>query len=196
MVKCFVRLACVKHAASVHPEPGSNSHIKVFILPESSGWISVPLLLLVKGSHLLFRCIFRCCSLNYSLWIFQGYFTVQLSRFSVLLSYATTSISYHSFAALSTGFFIFLFLSHRTIARWTFIIAPNFMPVNSFFHFFYLYRQGYPHCRIYCSSRTVSTALLLVRYGDCFIIIHCIGTLWYSLWQDSYTNSIENPATK
>ena len=27
-MKCFVRLACVKHAASVHPEPGSNSHIK------------------------------------------------------------------------------------------------------------------------------------------------------------------------
>ena len=29
-VKCFVRLACVKHAASVHPEPGSNSHKKFF----------------------------------------------------------------------------------------------------------------------------------------------------------------------
>ena len=28
VVKCFVRLACVKHAASVHPEPGSNSHKK------------------------------------------------------------------------------------------------------------------------------------------------------------------------
>ena len=27
-LKCFVRLACVKHAASVHPEPGSNSHVK------------------------------------------------------------------------------------------------------------------------------------------------------------------------
>ena len=27
-LKCFVRLACVKHAASVHPEPGSNSLIK------------------------------------------------------------------------------------------------------------------------------------------------------------------------
>ena len=25
-----VRLACVKHAASVHPEPGSNSHVKKF----------------------------------------------------------------------------------------------------------------------------------------------------------------------
>ena len=24
---CFARLACVRHAASVHPEPGSNSHI-------------------------------------------------------------------------------------------------------------------------------------------------------------------------
>ena len=29
--KCFVRLACVKHAASVHPEPGSNSHVKKLI---------------------------------------------------------------------------------------------------------------------------------------------------------------------
>ncbi len=28
--KCFARLACVKHAASVHPEPGSNSHKKFF----------------------------------------------------------------------------------------------------------------------------------------------------------------------
>ena len=30
----FVRLACVKHAASVHPEPGSNSYVKVLFLPE------------------------------------------------------------------------------------------------------------------------------------------------------------------
>ena len=30
-LNCFVRLACVKHAASVHPEPGSNSHVKVLI---------------------------------------------------------------------------------------------------------------------------------------------------------------------
>lgn len=27
-LNCFARLACVKHAASVHPEPGSNSLIK------------------------------------------------------------------------------------------------------------------------------------------------------------------------
>ena len=32
----FVRLACVKHAASVHPEPGSNSQIKF----ESHVWLN------------------------------------------------------------------------------------------------------------------------------------------------------------
>ena len=31
ILSIFVRLACVKHAASVHPEPGSNSHVKVLI---------------------------------------------------------------------------------------------------------------------------------------------------------------------
>jgi hypothetical protein len=31
VINCFVRLACVKHAASVHPEPGSNSHVKSLI---------------------------------------------------------------------------------------------------------------------------------------------------------------------
>ena len=33
-LKCFVRLACVKHAASVHPEPGSNSHVHILSLSE------------------------------------------------------------------------------------------------------------------------------------------------------------------
>ena len=27
----LARLACVKHAASVHPEPGSNSRLKILI---------------------------------------------------------------------------------------------------------------------------------------------------------------------
>ena len=34
ILNIFVRLACVKHAASVHPEPGSNSYVKVLFLPE------------------------------------------------------------------------------------------------------------------------------------------------------------------
>ena len=36
-VKRFVRLACVRHAASVHPEPGSNSHYKFCPASFSSG---------------------------------------------------------------------------------------------------------------------------------------------------------------
>ena len=39
--KCFVRLACVKHAASVHPEPGSNSHIIICPEPNYSSQIAL-----------------------------------------------------------------------------------------------------------------------------------------------------------
>ena len=54
-LKCFVRLACVKHAASVHPEPGSNSHNKSLLLSfKLTSFLFVYL-------NLLFRlCIFRC----------------------------------------------------------------------------------------------------------------------------------------
>ena len=42
----FVRLACVRHAASVHPEPGSNSHVKNLILfKKSLGFFLEPFLL-------------------------------------------------------------------------------------------------------------------------------------------------------
>ena len=93
--KCFVRLACVKHAASVHPEPGSNSHKKFLSFQNPLAEYPFPFHLTVSGSHLLSRCIFRCCSLNYSLWIFQGYFTVQLSRFFIV------SLRHNSFSITS-----------------------------------------------------------------------------------------------
>ncbi len=35
--KMLVRLACVKHAASVHPEPGSNSPFESYFLASTSG---------------------------------------------------------------------------------------------------------------------------------------------------------------
>ena len=35
-----VRLECVRHAASVHPEPGSNS-LKISILTPPSGWLKI-----------------------------------------------------------------------------------------------------------------------------------------------------------
>ena len=35
----FVRLACVRHAASVHPEPGSNSHVIVCFRVQNLAWL-------------------------------------------------------------------------------------------------------------------------------------------------------------
>ena len=40
--KCFVRLACVKHAASVHPEPGSNSLNKCLLQVKINSWLIYP----------------------------------------------------------------------------------------------------------------------------------------------------------
>ena len=107
-IECFVRLACVKHAASVHPEPGSNSHVKSFLLPE--------LIWQLIRNNVLIYC-FKVASLieaflNYSQNL-SRFFTVQLSRFFVLSLSATTSILYQMFDRLSTTFLIYFLLSSR-----------------------------------------------------------------------------------
>ena len=106
--KSFVRLACVRHAASVHPEPGSNSHVKVLYrlllsnrVPDKNevlimslfqsklslaniltldpkfyfGSIFTVIKVVLKNTKKVFY-FFLCRK------IFQGYFTVQFSRFS------------------------------------------------------------------------------------------------------------------
>ncbi len=91
--RCFVRLACVKHAASVHPEPGSNSHVKVCIAQKLAWLIILCRLLLFRSKRIEsgfgFILIECPCPKNYFI-IFQGCFTVQLSRFlqSVFVSKA------------------------------------------------------------------------------------------------------------
>ena len=81
----LVRLACVKHAASVHPEPGSNSRIK---FDSGSGYItdiSLSLFTVFKGSVPL--------KLKKN---FQGCFTVQLSRiFAAELSVFQRQLDYY-----------------------------------------------------------------------------------------------------
>ena len=49
---CFVRLACVKHAASVHPEPGSNSLIKFDLGQDPIAGLFTLVLLFYKVSSL------------------------------------------------------------------------------------------------------------------------------------------------
>ena len=85
-----VRLACVKHAASVHPEPGSNSRKKVLSLSLINvGYYSVHLLLGLLFWKNLFKdfqgCI--CCSVikdqnfcSETLRIFNGAFLKFLTR--------------------------------------------------------------------------------------------------------------------
>ncbi len=125
-IECFVRLACVKHAASVHPEPGSNSHVKKFCPARIKSGFS---------SETMFPIYcFKVASLieaflNYSQNL-SRFFTVQLSMFVVVIfnslyilsclqvvvnsffiflccrSFAATLISYHVCRFLSTTFFL------------------------------------------------------------------------------------------
>ena len=58
--KRFARLACVRHAASVHPEPGSNSRKKFSLGPGKTTRFSYPV------TYCFWVDISRCLSLNYS----------------------------------------------------------------------------------------------------------------------------------
>ena len=82
-LKCFVRLACVKHAASVHPEPGSNSHKKClsasFEQTSFNSLVSVKTYCF-KGRHSVIAYFLSVRKLKISK-NFQGCFTVQLSMF-------------------------------------------------------------------------------------------------------------------
>ena len=120
----FVRLACVRHAASVHPEPGSNSHKKFvpaspFLLPfilrrvrnslSPVFWLTVfrlhlsmPVLLNFPPASIAFRRLLRFSAetrLNLS-----RLFHCSVVKVVCYLSCATTSISYHSLSRLSTTF--------------------------------------------------------------------------------------------
>ena len=108
--KCFVRLACVKHAASVHPEPGSNSHKKClsasFEQTSFNSLVSVKTYCF-KGRHLIISHLMSVRKLKISK-NFQGCFTVQLSMFffvaCVYSSAPTALIEYHVCHYLSTTF--------------------------------------------------------------------------------------------
>ena len=145
-LKCFVRLACVKHAASVHPEPGSNSHKKFFPFQNQLANFNHSLIpnVTVLGCFDFRLCFvlsnsFQCELLRCSQWIFQGYFTVQLSKFFVRCRSATF-ISYQMFKCLSTTFLTlfksYLFLSCHSRAS-LYILSQAHALVNNFFQFYF-----------------------------------------------------------
>ena len=88
-IKCFVRLACVKHAASVHPEPGSNSHVKILCQKKLT---SFSLLTVFKDLSIVRFYDFKKN--------FRGMcFTVQLSKIGFALPFVS-----NSFAIISCRF--------------------------------------------------------------------------------------------
>ena len=96
--ECFARLACVRHAASVHPEPGSNSLIKCLFQVMINSRLSKPFTVLVRWTVFKNECkrIFSSCV---SLFSYQG------------PCLATAILDYHIFSGLSRTFFIFLKIS-------------------------------------------------------------------------------------
>ena len=89
-VRCFVRLVCVRHAASVHPEPGSNSQIKCLrcqIEVQNHWFFSCLYCLFRFWTFVLFHglpCRHHSQENPNEIWInVQGCFVIQLSRFCV-----------------------------------------------------------------------------------------------------------------
>ena len=115
-LKCFVRLACVKHAASVHPEPGSNSHKKClsasFEQTSFNSLVSVKTYCF-KGRHSVIAYFLSVRKLKISK-NFQGCFTVQLSMSILLPAFFISADSFNRISCLSlfvNNFFdIFYFL--------------------------------------------------------------------------------------
>ena len=90
ILNIFVRLACVKHAASVHPEPGSNSQIKCLrcqIEVQNHWFFSCLYCLFRFWTFVLFHglpCRHHSQENPNEIWInVQGCFVIQLSRFCV-----------------------------------------------------------------------------------------------------------------
>ena len=101
----FVRLACVRHAASVHPEPGSNSQIKCSrcqIKVQNHWFFSCHYCLFRFWTFVLFHglpCRHHSQENPNEIWInVQGCFVIQLSRF--------LAFSYESFYILSHHFIL------------------------------------------------------------------------------------------
>ena len=117
-VRRSVRLACVKHAASVHPEPGSNS-LANFITPGFRLFLSI-----------LLYCLGCFCSF---LFLFSNQ---RIFRNSSIVTFVTCMIVCFA-VQLSKYLYCFVSAVLRGVLRAssTIISCPH-MVVNTFFHIF------------------------------------------------------------
>ena len=127
--KCFVRLECVKHAASVHPEPGSNSLKNLYILDEVSFIADTFFQSAILASYLLKYFVFKvyineililCFSLLFN---FQGPFPLP----SAFPSQKRLDYSITFTPILSREFLkFFSFFSHFLFFRIFYLYSHNF----------------------------------------------------------------------
>ena len=134
-IKCFVRLACVKHAASVHPEPGSNSHVKKLI--------SVKLNL--ANSFIQIESEFtvlKVFNFHWSVLIdsqnLSRFLTVQLSMFFVLLSCDSLFILSNRCSFVKHFFYFFELCFKFSVLRQLVYSIKMFFICQELFKLFYV----------------------------------------------------------
>ena len=130
----FVRLACVKHAASVHPEPGSNSHVKSLMLSKTrlANILRLSTFYCFKELSISSCKLTSSCpsnlliGLNNSLLNLSRLFHCSVIKVRRCCSYQTQLV-YNNicFSICQQLFSFFLFLHRNSLshARWSFIIA-------------------------------------------------------------------------
>ena len=119
----FVRLECVKHAASVHPEPGSNSRIKYFTVLGTAiylfeldslfllfPWVSQ---FVIESCVLLWNLTSSLVRLSTFLALFSRLSLFNFQGTGLLPLFATACIVYHTQFRLSRGFQNFFQVSFR-----------------------------------------------------------------------------------
>ena len=190
--KCFARLACVKHAASVHPEPGSNS-LKKFVQDQNLAWlIFYPVLFTLV---LFFK--------NYILWTFKdmSLFSYQGSFF--VAASAATSLLYQAFFCLSRTFLtffskVFLKFFRNSLSEYWFYHCFSLLSTTFFnflnFLFFSVYSEKIRRRRdlnprtawtVYTLSRGASSAtwvLLQIQMHSVLNSVHQWRIWNYTLW--------------
>ena len=144
--RSFVRLACVRHAASVHPEPGSNSQIKCSrcqIKVQNHWFFSCHYCLFRFWTFVLFHglsCRHHSQENPNEIWInVQGCFVIQLSRFLAFSCESFYILSHHFILVKNflKKLFSSFFRRFLLFVMWTFIYYHMIFNLSrSFFIFF------------------------------------------------------------
>ena len=129
----FVRLACVKHAASVHPEPGSNSLNKCLLQVKINSWLIYPFYCFLRiFRSFVFMILKRTFEECVSLFSYQrSVLHCRLSQTALLLYHVVSCLS-RTFSFLFDSFVI----SVRSLRRNSDRIPPLPGFVNKFLLFF------------------------------------------------------------